>query len=298
MYLYFLPLLISLFIHHICSFTYTKKCSVHRYIHRNKWSQVIWNVTFQDIDVSNKHSVLMQTKDFHSMDTYSSWNNLIKCTRYKDQPHSFTIVCEVDRNDYRARYNLRVVRTTTNTATDSSQQGPSYDVLVPPTSKGNYQNGVLCYPSHKLRNLRTKNITTNSAIVAWSFNEWDIKLIGKINIIVKLEGRPVVLRNIDMIDIWEESQEHVIGGLQRCRKYTVHVFYEYTFYDEKTEVVSFETACPSSGQKVGEVNLVVVVCAGCLLFFIVVVLLVWCVFCRRRRKTRKHYGDAVDSTDL
>ena len=122
----------------------------------------MWNITINNITISNadKHNIIMQTKDYNADDTYENWKHLKNCTRDIALQQQYIIRCEIDSHDIRMRYNLRVIRLQSNAQTtgDMTQNIPTvsnlfkrpYSVLVPPTLKGNYQDGLLCYPASRL----------------------------------------------------------------------------------------------------------------------------------------------------
>ena len=245
----------------------------------------------------------MQTKNFHSTHADHAWNNLTTCTR-RTSANTYSIRCEIDASRVRLRYNLRLIRLTRGrNLVEEANLGP-YTVLVPPTRKGHYQDGLLCYPSHALLNLRSLNVTGSSAVVAWSFHTWDVQLIRNMAIRVKHNTDIITELSVRTGSHMALHQERTIGGLEGCKAYTVELHYEYTYHDRGRRHVSVNTTCPPHAGR-GEtlkfslLELLVILLCSLLLVVGVLFLAYFLHQAREHYRSKKvQYEDVVDVKDL
>ena len=271
----------------------------------------------------------MQTKDYNAEDTYNAWKNLNNCTIYRGL-YSYSIKCEIDYHKVRLQYNLRVIQMNnrfvktsvagnlSNTYSGISNSSlheinqekaqvssESYTVLVPPSSKGHYRDGFLCYPAHSLINLRSLNVTSNSAVIAWSFYPWDLEFIRYLRITVKEKGESIMVFNINcQLTYIDQHQQRIIKSLEECHTYTIEVLYEYTLEDSRTEYLVVNTVCTQTNtagaiQALSSMELLIVI--SCSFFLLVVFgLLGGLVYLARHRyqKTKDNFDDIIDVMDV
>ena len=156
----FLLLLVHLESMH-CSYNYTRKCFLNE-----DDSAVMWNVTFNGDNAPdlNDTNIVMQTKG--PDDNNDAWVTLHPCKR-----NTFSISCQIDSNQIRFKYLLRIVKVVNSTySTDVMHEGDDR----------HFQDGLLCHHNHAKENdfvwnLTVSNVKSNSFNFSWNFYRWDIK---------------------------------------------------------------------------------------------------------------------------
>ena len=165
-------------------------------------------------------------------------------------------------------------------------------VLVPPTSKGNYQDGLLCYPNHGLINLRSFNNTPKSVVIAWSFYTWDLDFVRYLRITVKQHQKTIMVFHIDcrLITI-DQHQLRTIRGLNECRTYAVALYYEYTLEESRTENLTITTTCSHTRVAETFTSTELFIIVACSLFLLVIgVFLGYFIHLARQQ----HQGAGID----
>ena len=143
--------------------------------------------------------------------------------------------CQIDENWTRNRYNTRIIRKITNKFNASKEKTTRpYDILMTDDDDmdyphGHYQSAFRCFPNHHLQNLTTHNVTANDAVIAWSFNQWDVALVRRLWLEVELNNEEISRRTLNRDHELEQNQMVYVGGLNDCQQYVVTVFYDFTY---------------------------------------------------------------------
>ena len=264
------------FVHHFefisSTYNYTKRC----FISDDANPPVVWNVTFTahnetpPPDMSNA-DVVMQTKNYHSP---NAWKTLNRCNRT-----AYSMQCRIDDNSERVQYFFRVVRHTNSSHSEN---------LIPETAKGNYQDGLLCYSAHGVRNLRHVDITAHSVTLRWSFYTWDIKnhILLRFRWDVHHEGKLISHNQKRATGQTSVNQSHTVSGLDAYTSYKFTVTNVYDSEQKRSEFLSVKTSCTSSGPTFNSAEFGVIF-LSCLLLTFAVLISVYLFRVRRRERLRR-----------
>ena len=239
--------------------------------------------------------IIMQTKNYHG----HTWKDLSNCNRSTFLTN-YSIQCEIDRNNIRWMYHLRVIKAINATHNE---------IMINKLEKGHYQMGILCYPNHGIRNLTASNVTCNSVDVSWMFYSWDIKnyLIESTEFTVNENGKPISTLTIDLDTSMKLNRTQHVPGLHSCTRYSVTLLNEYSYKETRESTIYVTTRCPDNPLRMNFgtfreeptkiLNRTVVTTGLLLLFCVIISLSAYCVLAQRRKIIRRTDSEQTDIPD-